>query len=167
MNDDSRRQVAQALVMTGVVLYVPSNVIPVMRMTVVGEVEPLTVFGGVQELWESGLAPAALIVFIASIMVPFLKLAILTWLLLLDGTKKFRRHRTALHRTIKTVGVWSMVDIFLLSILVAVGQLGILASVEAKPGAFFFAAVLLSSLFAAEIYPSRMIWESARQERTA
>jgi len=166
MTDAARIDVARALVTTAALLYVPSNIIPVMTMTVVGEVEQLTVFGGVEVLWHSGLAAAAIVVFLASIVVPFMKIVILAWMLLLDGTDRMRRQRTSLHLTIKTIGFWSMVDIFLLSILVAVGQLGILASVVAKPGAFFFVAVLLCSLFAAEIYPSRLIWEG-REQRTA
>lgn len=159
MTDATRIQTAQALVVTGILLYIPSNVIPVMRMAVVGQVEPLTVFGGVEELYQSGLEGAAVVVFIASILVPFFKLAVLAWLLLLDGSRQLQERRTQMHGMVKLIGTWSMVDLFLLSILVAVGQLGVLASVQAKPGAFFFAAVVLCSLFAAELYPARRIWE--------
>lgn len=164
MTGDSRRlQTAQALVITGLVLYVPANVLPVMTMTVVGDVEPLTVMGGVRELYDSGLAPIAGIVFLASIVVPFCKLAALSWLLLMHGSPVRQRERGALRRIVHTVGSWSMVDIFLLSILVAVGQLGVLASVQAQPGALFFAAVLVCTLFASESYNARMIWQTRGQ----
>lgn len=164
MSDDSRRlQTAQALVVTGLILYVPANVLPVMTMTVVGDVEPLTVMGGVRELYDSGLAPIAGIVFLASIVVPFCKLAALSWLLLMHGSPVWQRERGALRRIVHTVGSWSMVDIFLLSILVAVGQLGVLASVQAQPGALFFAAVLVCTLFASESYNARMIWQTRGQ----
>ena len=70
------------------------------------------------------------------------------------------KERTTLLKIVQTIGSWSMVDIFLLSVLAAVGQLGALASVEARPGALFFAAVVLCSLFAAEIYKPRLIWRT-------
>jgi len=143
MSDTRRMQRAQALVITGLILYVPANVLPVMTMTVVGDIEPLTVLGGVQELYDSGLAPIAAIVFLASIVVPFCKLAALSWLLLMHGSPRWPRQRGALRRIVHKVGSWSMVDVFLLSILAAVGQLGVLASVQARPGALFFAAVLV------------------------
>lgn len=157
---ERRLQTAKALVITGLILYIPANVLPVMTMTVVGDVEPLTVLGGVQELYDSGLAPIAAIVFLASIVVPFCKLACLSWLLLMHGSPRWRRQRSALRRVVHLVGSWSMVDVFLLSILAAVGQLGVLASVQAEPGAFFFAAVLVCTLFASESYNSRMIWQN-------
>ena len=160
MSDSRRLQRAQALVVTGLVLYVPANVLPVMTMTVVGDVEPLTVLGGVQELYDSGLAPIAAIVFLASIVVPLCKLAALSWLLLLHGSPVWQRQRGALRRIVHKVGSWSMVDVFLLSILAAVGQLGVLASVQAQPGALFFAAVLVCTLFASESYSSQMIWQT-------
>lgn len=153
-----------ALVVAGLVLYIPANILPVMTMTVAGDVEPLTILGGVQELYDSGLAPIAAVVFLASIVIPFAKLASLSWLLLLHGQPHFRRERTAVLRTLHRIGSWSMIDLFLLSILVAVGQLGILASVQAEPGALFFAAVLVLTLFAAEIYETRFIWQTGNAD---
>jgi paraquat-inducible protein A len=154
-----RLQWVTALVVTGLILYVPANVLPVMTMTVTGDVEPLTILGGVRELYDSGLAPIAVIVFLASIVVPFLKLASLSWLLLMHGKDSCRQERTYVLRLLHSIGSWSMVDLFLLSILVAVGQLGILANIQTEPGALFFAAVLVVSLLAAEIYESRFIWQ--------
>jgi paraquat-inducible protein A len=152
-------QQSMALVVTGIILYVPANVLPVMTMTVAGDVQPLTVFGGVQELYDSGLAPVAGVVFIASIVVPFCKLACLSWLLFMHGKPAWRRERSAMHRILHTIGSWSMIDVFLASILAAVGQLGILASVQPEPGGLFFAAVLICTLLATDIYKSRMIWQ--------
>lgn len=160
--DRKRYQTACALVIAGLILYVPANVIPVMTMTVVGQVEPLTVLGGVQELYDSGLEPIAAIVFLASIVVPFCKLAALSWLLLMQGSTAWQRQRATLRRIVHLIGSWSMVDVFLLSVLAAVGQLGVLASVRAEPGAFFFAAVLVCTLFASESYKPRMIWQTKK-----
>lgn len=157
-----RRQRVLALVACGVVLYPFANLLPVMTMTVPGERAALTVWGGVMELYEVGLWPAALIVFLASMCVPFLKLFALGWLLWMDGKPDFRAGRTRIYRLLETVGTWSMVDIFLLSVLVAVGQLGSLASVQTESGALFFAAVLVCTLFAAGQYDLRMIWQEKK-----
>jgi paraquat-inducible protein A len=157
-----KRQRAIALVATGVVLYPFANLLPVMTMSVTGDVAALTVWGGVLELYHVGLWPAAVLVFLASMCVPFLKLVSLAWLLWMDGKPDFRVGRTKLFRILETVGTWSMVDIFLLSVLVAVGQLGTLASVQTEPGALFFAAVLVCTLFAAANYDVRMIWREGK-----
>lgn len=158
--DHRRIQKTTALVIAGLIFYIPANVIPVMTMTVVGQVEPLTILGGVQELADSGLGPVAAIVFLASIVVPFCKLAALGWLLLMQGRPGQERQRATVRRIVHRIGIWSMVDIFLLSVLVAVGQLGVLASVRAEPGAFFFAAVLVCTIFATESYKPRLIWQT-------
>lgn len=157
-----RRQRAIALVISAAILYFPANIYPVMTMAITGERSHLTVWGGVMELYHVGLWPAAVLVFLASMCVPIMKLASLAWLLWMDGKPDHRVNRTKLFRILETVGTWSMVDIFLLSVLVAVGQLGSLASVEAKPGATFFAAVLVCTLFAAFNYDVRMIWREEK-----
>ena len=160
MTDTVRLQWAQAMVVTGLVLYIPANVLPVMTMSIVGTVEPLTVLGGVEELYHDGLWPLAAVVFLASIVVPFLKLASLSWILLMHGKPVLQRQRSNLRRIVHAIGSWSMVDVFLLAVLAAVGQLGALAGVKAEPGVFFFAAVLVCSLLAAEFYKPRMIWQT-------
>ena len=157
-----RRQRALALVVSGAILYPFANLLPVMTMTVPGDTAALTVWGGVLELYHVGLWPAAVIVFLASMCIPFLKLAALGWLLWMDGKPDYQRGRAKIYRVVETIGTWSMVDIFLLSVLVAVGQLGMLASVRAELGALFFAAVLVCTLFAASSYDMRMIWRGAR-----
>lgn len=162
MTDATRVDMARALVLSGILLYIPANILPVMTMTVTGEVEALTVLGGVEELYDSGLWPVAAIVFLASIVVPFLKLTCMTWILFLHSTAHHQRLRTKMFRIIRQIGTWSMVDIFLLAVLTAVGQLGVLASVRAEIGGVFFTVVLLCSLFAADIYKPELIWRSAR-----
>jgi paraquat-inducible protein A len=161
---DSRvkRQRVVAFVVAAVILYPFANMLPVMTMTVPGDTAALTVWGGVLELYHVGLWPAAVIVFLASMCVPFMKLAALIWLLWMEGAPHYRRGRTKLYRVLEAVGTWSMVDIFLLSVLVAVGQLGTLASVRAEPGALFFAAVLVCTLFAAANYDVRQIWRDEK-----
>ncbi len=158
MTDETRLHLAKGLIAAGLVLYIPANILPVMTITITGDVEPLTILGGVQELADSGLAPIAALVFCASIVIPFLKLVCMCWLIMLHGTDRYRMQRMKAFQILHQIGTWSMIDIFLLSVLAAVGQLGILASVQPQPGMMFFTAVLLCTLFAADIYQSRMIW---------
>lgn len=161
MKRPSNLEISRALVATGLILYIPANTIPVMTMTVVGDVEPLTVLGGVQELADSGLLPVAGIVFFASIVIPLAKLTALLWIHFLHGTTHAQPQRMTVYRLIHQIGTWSMIDIFLLSVLAAVGQLGILASVRAEPGCLFFAAVLVATLFATSFYHPQYIWQPA------
>lgn len=158
MTDTTRLALTKALVFAGLILYIPANILPVMTITITGDVEPLTIIGGVQELADSGLMPVAALVFCASIVIPFLKLACMCWLLIMHGSDRQRARRMKAFQILHHIGTWSMIDIFLLSVLAAVGQLGILASVVPQPGIIFFTAVLLCTLFAADIYESRMIW---------
>ncbi len=160
MSNLTRFRLVQALVITGLIFYLPSNLIPVMTMTINGDVTPLTVMGGVHEMIRSGLWPVGLIIFLASIIVPFLKLLIMCWMLLLHGSSKHQKIRSYLHRMMIKIGSWAMVDIFLLSVIAAVGQLGMLASVHAEPGALFFSGVLLCNIFSYEFYAPQWIWTS-------
>jgi paraquat-inducible protein A len=166
MTDSQRFEFSRALVLTGFILYIPANFLPVMTITITGEVEPLTVMGGVWELYDSGLAPVAMIVFLASVVVPLLKLSIMGWILALHGTDLHRPARMALHGFLMRIGTWAMIDIFLLSVLTAVGQLGMLASVTPERGAFFYAAMLLSTLIATDVYKPWLIWQERNLQTT-
>ena len=156
----NRLSLVKALTLTGIIFYIPSNVIPVMTMTVNGNVEPLTVMGGVREMYQSGLWPVALIIFLASIAVPFFKLAIMSGMLLLHGKPIYQHERSRARRSMIKIGSWAMIDIFLLSVIAAVGQLGTLASVHAEPGALFFSGVLLCNIFSYELYKPQWIWQT-------
>ncbi|MFM8716363.1 MAG: paraquat-inducible protein A [Spartobacteria bacterium] len=166
MTDDLRYAISKALTAAGIILYIPANFLPVMTITITGQVEPLTVMGGVFELYDTGLVPVAAVVFLASVLVPIVKLLSLSWMLSLHGTDIAQSRRTKFHAFLTRIGTWAMVDIFLLSILVAVGQLGILASVQAEPGALFFAAMIICTLYAADIYKTYMIWHPPSPKST-
>ncbi|MFI0347350.1 MAG: paraquat-inducible protein A [Chthoniobacterales bacterium] len=153
-------ELVKALVVTGAFLYLPANLVPVMTMTVNGDVEKLTVMGGVEEMVTSGLWPVAVIIFLASIAIPFCKLVTLSWMLFLHGTSTMQRERTLLRRILIKIGSWSMIDIFLLSVIAAVGQVGALASVHAEPGVIFFSVVMLCNIFASELYKPEWIWQT-------
>ncbi len=162
-SDRHRFEAVKALTIAGALLYLPSNMIPVMTMTVNGDVEPLTVMGGVMEMYCSGLWPVAVIIFLASVVVPLLKLLVTAWLLWFHGSTQWQRERSIIRHIMIKIGSGAMIDTFLLSGMAAVGQLGTLASVHAEPGALFFAAVLLCNIFSYELYKTSWIWEAAKE----
>jgi paraquat-inducible protein A len=156
-----------ALVLTGVVLYVPANLYPIMTVISFGRGEPDTILSGVVRLFEAGMWPLALLVFFASITVPVLKLAGLSFLLL-SVQRRWRwrpRQRTLLYRVIDAVGRWSMIDIFMISILVALVKLGSIATVEPGIGATAFAAVVVVTMIAATAFDPRLIWDAMEAPR--
>jgi len=166
VTDYLRYKLSKALTAAGIILYIPANFLPVMTITITGQVESLTVMGGVIELYETGLVPVAAVVFLASVVVPVVKLVSLSWLLGLHGSDVDQSRRMKVHLFLTRIGTWAMIDIFLLSILVAVGQLGILAGVQAEVGALFFAAMIICTLYAADIYKTYMIWRQPSPKST-
>jgi paraquat-inducible protein A len=156
-----------ALVTTAVILYVPANLYPVMTVVMFGQGEPHTILGGVKELLASGMWPLALLVFFASITVPALKIFGLILLLLTTqrGSRWRLRDRTALYRIVESVGRWSMIDIFMLSILAGLVQLGAIATIEPGVGAISFCAVVIVTMFAAATFDPRLMWDSAGANR--
>ncbi len=152
-----------ALLVSAAVLIVPANVYPVMTVIRFGRGEPSTILGGVVHLIESGLYGLALIIFVASIAVPVIKLVLLGFLLLsVQRRSPWRpRERTRLYRITEVVGAWSMVDIFVVGILTALVSLGTIASVEPGIGATFFGAVVVVTMFAAQSFDPRLIWDHA------
>lgn len=151
-----------ALVLTGIILYIPANLFPIMTVISFGKGEPDTILSGVERLIGAGMWPIALLVFFASITVPVLKLAGLSYLLISIRTRsRWRpRQRTMLYRVIEAVGRWSMIDIFMISILVALVKLGSIATIEPGIGATAFAAVVVITMFAAESFDPRLIWDA-------
>ncbi len=151
-----------ALTLTACLLYVPANVLPVMTVLMTGRSEADTILSGVKALLIGGMWPLALLVFFASITVPVLKLLVLIFLLLSVQMKSHwrPRERTALYRLTETIGRWSMIDIFVIAILVALVQVGALASITAGPGAVAFGGVVVSTMLAAISFDPRLIWDA-------
>jgi paraquat-inducible protein A len=150
-----------ALVVAAAICYVPANVFPVMTVTSLSKAQSDTIFSGVLYLLYHGMWPLALIVFVASLLVPLLK--ILTLIILLVSVHRRSpwqpRERTRLYRITETIGRWSMVDIYAVTIQVALVRLGNLASIEAGTGAVFFGAVVVLTMLAAESFDPRLIWD--------
>ena len=155
-----------AFLIAAYIFYIPANVMPIMTTVSYGSVRSDTILSGVIYLMQSGSWPLALIVFIASVFVPITKLVIFSYLLLsIQRRSRWRPvDRTRLYRMTEVVGRWSMVDIYVVTILVALVKIGSVATVQAGPGAFFFAAVVVLTMFAASTFDPRLIWDAMEQD---
>ncbi|OSM01695.1 putative paraquat-inducible protein A [Magnetofaba australis IT-1] len=139
-------------------------------MTVIqmGRGEPDTIMSGVIKLYAHGMWPLALIVFVASILVPLFKLAALSWILYATqrGSAQRLRTRAQMYRVTEFIGRWSMVDIFVIAILTALVELGAIALIEPGPAAIFFGAVVVFTMLAAESFDPRLMWDVASQSES-
>ncbi|MDJ0741645.1 MAG: paraquat-inducible protein A [Gammaproteobacteria bacterium] len=151
-----------AFLIAAVMLYLPANLLPIMHVTSFGRTRSDTILSGAEFLLISGMWPLALIVFVASILVPLAKMVILGYLLLSVQRRSPTRalDRTRLYRFTEFVGRWSMVDIFVVTVLVALVHLGAVAEIAAGPGALFFAAVVILTMLAAITFDPRLIWDN-------
>jgi paraquat-inducible protein A len=152
-----------ALTLAALILYVPANYYPVLTVEQLGAGSPSTILGGVQELMESGMYPLAALVFFASVAVPVLKLLGLITLLVCTQTGRLGhlRDRAVLYRVVSAIGRWSMIDIFMESILVALVQFGTAVTIDPGIGAVAFAGVVIVTIFAAESFDPRLMWDAA------
>jgi paraquat-inducible protein A len=149
-----------AFLLTAAALYVPANILPVMSTSSLLGDESHTLVGGILELWHSGSWELAAIVFIASIAVPILKVAALA-LLAWTAHRRSRwrqRARAALYRLVETVGHWSMLDVFVVVLLVGMVRFGVLASVEPEAGLLAFGGVVVATMLASAAFDPRLIW---------
>jgi paraquat-inducible protein A len=162
-------QYTWALVIAAAICYIPANALPVLSTTTLGSTEPDTIIGGVIFLYTSGSWPLALVVLIASVMVPLGKLVALGYLLITVQRRSpaSNRERTRLYRLVEFVGRWSMLDVFVDTFTVALVQLQPLMSVEPGPGVLFFAAVVVLTMIAAESFDQRLIWDALADGRNA
>jgi paraquat-inducible protein A len=153
-----------ALSLTALVLYLPANTYPVLTLIQLGSGQPNTILGGVRELVRNGMWPLALLVFFASIVVPVVKLISLGVLLITTQQRsRWRLHdRTVVYRVVEGIGRWSMIDVFMISILVALVHFGALVTVNPGPGAIAFAAVVILTMFAAKSFDPRLMWDAAK-----
>lgn len=147
--------------MTGFVLYIPANTLPVLTTVRFGREEHNTILSGVLELIQNDLWPLAIIVFTASIVLPLIKLFGLTWMLIATRreSSRFLVGRTRLYRSIDTVGRWSNIDIFSVSVLVALLQFGTLTAVHVGAGLVAFAAVVIVTMLATMVFDPRLMWD--------
>jgi paraquat-inducible protein A len=155
-----------ALAIGAVVLYFPANLLPVLQVeSTLQGTRQSTIVGGVVQFWKAGDYPVALIIFIASVMIPILKILSIVVLCLGARSGRSPRALTRLYRVTDYIGRWSMVDVFVVAILVGVVQLGSVITINAGEGALAFAGVVLLTIFAAHSFDPRLIWDAAAKER--
>ena len=154
-------QATWAYLAASAVLYVPANALPVMTTVNVFRRDTYTIAGGIGELWNESSWILAVIVFIASIAVPLVKiaaLALLAWTVQRKPAWR-RAERARLYRIVETVGHWSMLDVYVVVLLGGVVQFGRVASVQPEPGLLAFAAVVVLTMLAARAFDPRLIWD--------
>jgi paraquat-inducible protein A len=158
-----------SLLLAAALLYVPANLLPIMHASSLGRAEDDTILGGVAYFWTSGDWPLAVIVFVASVVVPMLKLAVLT----LQTLAAWRRsawqplERARLYRLVERVGRWSMLDVFVVALTVTLVHFGSFAVITAGPGALAFGAVVILTMLASHQFDPRLIWDDIHPRETS
>lgn len=155
-----------ALLIASYILIIPANVMPVMKSNTLSGSEDDTIMSGVIYLWVSGSQALSIILFIASILIPITKLIALTYLLVSVRRRSVWKPkvRTQIYRVLEAVGRWSMIDIYVAAMLTALVQFGSIMSINVGAGAIAFGAVVVLTMFAAESFDPRLIWDAADQQ---
>jgi paraquat-inducible protein A len=154
-------ETTMAWLIAGIVFYIPANLLPVMHTSgLLGEADS-TILGGILEFWRAGDWDIAVLIFLASIAVPFTKF-IAIGLLLLTVRKSSRwqqRQRTALYRIVEFIGYWSMLDVIVVALTSALMQFQVLGTAEPRAGIAFFCAVVVVTMLSALSFDPRLIWD--------
>ncbi len=150
-----------AFSLAALILYVPANIYPILRMSYYGAYTENTVWDGCVKLFQDGQWLVAVIVFLASILIPLCKLLALFYLVVTAKFKSTRRRqgRTWIYKIIEVIGPWAMLDVFLLSVLVALVKLEQLATVLPGPGLLAFTAVVVLTILASASFDPKLIWD--------
>lgn len=151
-----------AFLIAAITLYIPANALPMMDTSSLFGAQRDTIMSGVVYLWTSGAWPLAVIVFIASVAVPMLKIMALVFLVVTAQRRSrgMLGPRTKIYRIVEFVGRWSMLDIYVVTLLVALVQFNALATIKAGPAAIAFGAVVVLTMFAAMSFDPRLIWDA-------
>jgi paraquat-inducible protein A len=155
-----------SLVIAAFIFYIPANLLPVTVTTYLGSTQTDTILSGVIFFMQTGSWGIALIIFVASIVVPIAKLMVLSGLLLsVQRRSRWRpAERARLYRITEAVGRWSMLDVFVVTVLVALVRLGYVTTIEAGAGIVYFAAVVVLTMIAAMTFDPRLIWDALENE---
>lgn len=159
---------AWIFLVAAIVLYVPANILPIMETeSLFSGSQRDTILSGVAFLWANGSWPLAVIVFVASVMVPLLKMLSMLTLLIAThlGVLKHRQDLARLYRLLEMIGRWSMLDIYVVAILVSLVQLHLVATVTPRSGALAFGAVVVLTMLATMSFDPRLIWDSAHDKK--
>lgn len=146
--------------LTALIFYIPANIFPFMTIDMYSNTNSATIWGGIMSLADSGSWPIALIVFLASMLIPFVKLVILFYLGLTAGNKKNSRFKTKLYHMVEAIGRWSMLDIYLMAVLVAVMKLGRWTNVVPEVGSILFALVVIFTMLSSAYFDPKLLWDN-------
>ncbi len=154
-------QQALAFVVTAVMFYIPANLFPIMSTEVLGNQSPSTIIGGIILFLEHGSYFIAAVIFVASVIVPIAKMAAISWLCYSTNKLGKLNHYelTRLYRMTEFVGKWSMIDVYVVAILVALIQIAGLMSIQPGIAASAFAAMVILTMFGAQKFDVRLIWD--------
>lgn len=150
-----------AFLVASLILYIPANVLPVMYTQIFGSGSENTILSGVLEFWQHGSWDIALLIFIASVVVPCIKFFVLGMLLITCQRRSHwaMRERAKLYRFIEVIGYWSMLDVLVVALVAALVQFHALSSIEPRMGILFFGLVVVLTMFAAMSFDPRLIWD--------
>jgi len=162
---DTSIQQTWAWLLTSVLLYAPANFLPITYTLYLGAETESTILGGVVTLWEHGSQPIAVVIFTASILVPLGKMIVLAWLCLSVqfGSRFALAQKTKLYRVTEFVGRWSMIDVYVVAILVALIRLGNIMTIRPGIAAVAFAAMVVTTMLAALAFDPRLLWAGRQQ----
>lgn len=155
-----------AWLITAMVLYIPANAYPIMITTTLGKPADNTIISGVLLFLEHGSYLVAAIIFIASVLIPIAKMLAIIWLCYCINHRSELEYRelTRLYRVTEFIGKWSMVDVFVVAILVALVQMGALMAIEPGIAAFAFSGVVVCTMISAHSFDPRLIWDLLEKE---
>ncbi|QQZ40710.1 paraquat-inducible protein A [Pseudomonas sp. SK3(2021)] len=150
-----------AFLVASLIFYIPANVLPVMYTQIFGSGSENTILSGVLEFWQHGSWDIALLIFIASVVVPCSKFFVLAMLLITCQRRSHwaMRERAKLYRFIEVIGYWSMLDVLVVALVAALVQFHALSSIEPRMGILFFGLVVVLTMFAAMSFDPRLIWD--------
>jgi paraquat-inducible protein A len=150
-----------AFLIASVVMFIPANFFPIMQTTFLGMTESSTIIGGVFLLWSLGSYPVAIVIFLASVVIPIAKILSLSWLCwqYYYPTERELLQKIWLYRMTEVVGRWSMIDVFVVAVLTGLVQMGNFISILPGPAVLSFAAVVILTILAAKTFDPRLLWD--------
>lgn len=155
-----------ALLMAAALLYIPANLLPIMEVKSIKGAQSSTILSGVITFWHMKAYPVAVIIFTASVLIPLLKVAALVWLCLAAQGRAGASPKalSRVYHITELLGRWSMVDVFVVAVLICLVRLGALMTITPGPAAAAFSGVVILTMFAAMTFDPRLIWDRHRLE---
>lgn len=156
-----------ALLFTAILFYIPANLFPIMTTTVLGEPKGSTIIGGVVLFLQSGSYFVGIVIFTASILIPLIKMMAIAWLCYccMSNAQFSAKELTSMYRIVEFIGKWSMIDVFVVALLVALVQLTGLMSIEPGLALRAFALVVILTMLSAHMFDVRLLWDKMNNDK--